>query len=123
MILLSPITPRPFRLNRVMPACCSWHQAGTGLVRAFDSIHLPFPLLTRPCFFVACSGWETLRLPMSATRVLPLPDRLTMACPQSFKLEAFLSRVRITTAASYNKVRASVSPHLDILPLRSTSPD
>ena len=27
------------------------------------------------------------------------------------------------TAASYNRVRASVSPHLDILPLRSTSPD
>ena len=59
----------------------------------------------------------------SATRALPLPDRLAMACLQSFKLEALLSRVRITTAASYNRVRASVSPHLDILPLRSTSPD
>ena len=59
----------------------------------------------------------------SATRALPLPDRLAMACAQSFKLEALLSRVRITTAASYNRVRASVSPHLDILPLRSTSPD
>jgi hypothetical protein len=59
----------------------------------------------------------------AATRALPLPDRLAMACPQSFKLEAFLSRVRITTAASYNRVRASVSPHFEILPLRSTSPD
>ena len=36
----------------------------------------------------------------TATRALPLPDRLAMACPQSFKLEAFLSRVKITTAAS-----------------------
>jgi hypothetical protein len=34
------------------PTCCSWHQAVTGVVRAFDSIHLPFPLLTRPCFFI-----------------------------------------------------------------------
>jgi hypothetical protein len=43
------------RLNDgiIGPTCCSWHQAGTGLVRAFDSIHLPFPLLTRPCFFIA----------------------------------------------------------------------
>jgi hypothetical protein len=48
----------------------------------------------------------------TATRALPLPDRLAMACPQSFKLEALLSRVRITTAASYDRVRASVSPHL-----------
>jgi hypothetical protein len=59
----------------------------------------------------------------TATRALPLPDRLAMACPQSFKLEVLLSRARITTAASYKRVRASVSPHLDILPLRSTSPD
>ena len=36
---------------------------------------------------------------------------------------ARLTRVRITTAASYSSVRASVSPHLEILPLRSTSPD
>src|ERR1700730_14578349 len=59
----------------------------------------------------------------SATRALPLPDRLAIARAQSFKLEALLTRARITTAASYNGVRASVSPHLDILPLRSTSPD
>jgi 2-methylcitrate dehydratase PrpD len=32
-----------------------------------------------------------------------------MACPQSFKLGALLSPVRITTAASYIRVRASVS--------------
>ena len=59
----------------------------------------------------------------SATRALPLPDRLAIARAQSFKREALLTRDRITTAASYNRVRASVSPHLDILPLRSTSPD
>jgi hypothetical protein len=58
----------------------------------------------------------------SATRALPAPDRLAIACAQSFKLVALLTRARITTAASYTRVRASVSPHLDILPLRSTSP-
>jgi hypothetical protein len=46
----------------------------------------------------------------SATRALPLPDRLAIARAQSFKREALLTRDRITTAASYNKVRASVSP-------------
>ena len=53
----------------------------------------------------------------SATRALPLPDRLAIARAQSFKREALLTRDRITTAASYKRVRASVSPHLDILPL------
>src|SRR6516225_9392222 len=57
----------------------------------------------------------------SATRALPLPDRLAIACAQSFKLEALFNRVRTTPAASYIKVRASISPHFDILPLRSTS--
>src|SRR5262245_45177944 len=32
-----------------------------------------------------------------------------------------LTRVSSTTAASYRSVRASLSPHLDILPLRSIS--
>ena len=59
----------------------------------------------------------------NATRALPAPDRLAIACAQSFKLEALFNRVRTTPAASYIKVRASVSPHFDILPLRSTSPD
>ena len=59
----------------------------------------------------------------SATRALPMPDRLAIASAQSFNSEAFLTRVMITTAASYNKVRASVSPHFDTRPLRSTSPD
>jgi hypothetical protein len=59
----------------------------------------------------------------SAARALPAPDRLAIACAQSFKLEALFNRVRTTLAASYIKVRASVSPHFDILPLRSTSPD
>src|ERR1700741_3934891 len=59
----------------------------------------------------------------SATRALPLPDRLAIACAQSFKLEALFNRVRTTPAAWYIKVRESVSPHFDILPLRSISPD
>ena len=59
----------------------------------------------------------------SATRAFPGPDRFAMACAQSFKGEARFTRVKITTAASYNNVRASVSPHRDILPLRSISPD
>jgi hypothetical protein len=36
---------------------------------------------------------------------------------------SFLTLVRITPAASYSSVRVRVSPHLDIRPLRSTSPD
>ena len=59
----------------------------------------------------------------SATRALPIPDRLAIAWAQSFNAEAFLTRDKITTAASYIRVRASVSPHREIRPLRSTSPD
>ena len=58
----------------------------------------------------------------SATRALPIPDRLASASAQSFSPEAFLTRDKITTAASYIRVRASVSPHREILPLRSASP-
>ena len=50
-------------------------------------------------------------------------DDFRTAFLKGFRLEAFLRRVRITTAASYNRVRASVSPHFEILRLRSTSPD
>ena len=59
----------------------------------------------------------------SATRALPAPERLAIAPAQSFKLEAFFIRDRITTAASYSRVRARLSPHREIRPLRSTSPD
>ena len=58
-----------------------------------------------------------------ATRALPGPDRFAIAAAQSLKPEAFLTLVRITPAASYISVRVRVSPHLDIRPLRSTSPD
>jgi hypothetical protein len=59
----------------------------------------------------------------SATRALPIPDRLAIACAQSLRAEAFFTRDKITTAASYIRVRASVSPHREMRPLRSTSPD
>ena len=52
----------------------------------------------------------------SATRALLGPDRFAIASAQSLKREARFTRVKITTAASYNSVRASVSPHRDILP-------
>jgi len=60
-----------------------------------------------------CRITDSLRA--NATRALPGPDRFAITCAQSFRLEARLTRVRITTAASYSSVRASVSPHLDIL--------
>ena len=68
-----------------------------------------------------CRITDSLRA--SATRALPMPDRLAIACAQSFNGEARLTRVSSTTAASYSSVRASVSPHREIRPLRSTSPD
>ena len=59
----------------------------------------------------------------SATRALPIPDRLAIAWAQSFRPEAFFTRDKIITAASSIRVRASVSPHREMRPLRSTSPD
>ena len=68
-----------------------------------------------------CRITDSLRA--SATRALAMPERFAMASAQSFKRDARFTRVKITTAASYSSVRASVSPHREILPLRSTSPD
>jgi hypothetical protein len=65
----------------------------------------------------------TASLRANATRALPGPDFLAIASAQSFSGEGRLTRVKITTAASYISVRARTSPHLEILPLRSTSPD
>src|SRR5215469_7018111 len=59
----------------------------------------------------------------SATRALPAPDRLAIDRAQSLRTKARLTRVINTTAASYISVPASASPHFDILPLRSISPD
>ena len=64
----------------------------------------------------------TVSLRANATRALPEPDRRAIASAHSLSLEPRLTRVRMTTAASYISVRASASPHLDILPLRSISP-
>jgi hypothetical protein len=52
-------------------------------------------------------------------RALPAPDRLAIACAQSFKLEALFNRVRTTPAASYTSKcarayrRTSISCHCD----------
>ena len=69
-----------------------------------------------------CAGSPRASGPARRAPCRPL-TRLAIACAQSFRPEARLTRVRCTTAASYISVRASVSPHFDILPLRSTSPD
>jgi hypothetical protein len=59
----------------------------------------------------------------NAIRAFPAPDRLAIASAQSFRPDARFTRVISTTAASYISVLASVSPHFDILPARSISPD
>lgn len=65
----------------------------------------------------------TVSLRANATRALPGPDRRAIASAQVFKLQGRVNRVRMTTAASYISVRARLSPHLDMRPFRSISPD
>jgi len=74
-----------------------------------------------PEHHMRCKMTESFRA--NATRALPTPDRLAIASAQSFRPEARFTLVISTTAASYISVRASVSPHFDILPARSISPD
>ncbi len=59
----------------------------------------------------------------SATRALPGPARSAIARAQSFRCSARFTRWRITMAASYMSVRAKASPHPEMRPLRSISPD
>jgi hypothetical protein len=54
---------------------CLRYRAGAALERALGSIHFPPRILTRPCFFNACSEREALRLPISRP---PTPARLNV---------------------------------------------
>ncbi len=47
-----------------------------------------------------CRATDSLRA--NATRILPMPYRFAIACAQSFRLEARLTRVSSTTAVSYS---------------------
>ena len=80
-----------------------------------------FQLKGSPDRHTLCRMTDSLRA--SAVRALPGPHRLAIASAQSLRREARLTRVRMTTAASYINVRARWSPQRDILPLRSLSPD
>ena len=68
-----------------------------------------------------CRITDSLRA--KATRALPEPARRSIASAQSFSGSDRFTRWRITTAASYMSVRARPSPHLEMCPLRSVSPD
>src|SRR4051794_11313706 len=63
------------------------------------------------------------QLACKATRALPEPERRSIASAQSFRCSGRFTRCRITVAASYKSVRARPSPHLEMCPLRSVSPD
>ena len=68
-----------------------------------------------------CRITDNLRA--KATRALPEPERRSIASAQSFRCSDRFTRCRITIAASYMSVRARASPHLEMCPLRSVSPD
>ncbi len=51
------------------------------------------------------------------------PLRSANFVAQSFKRDGFLVQLIIVDAAEYNNRRISQSPHLDILPDQSTSPE
>ncbi len=59
----------------------------------------------------------------AATAAFLCPLRSANFVAQSFKRDGFLVQLINVDAAEYNNRRISQSPHLDILPDQSTSPD
>src|SRR5271170_2795097 len=120
-ILCSPgptyaVSPHPRPVGQLpVPA-----SAGTDLVDQAD-VGCSDQRNGSPEHHIRCMMTESFRA--NAMRALPAPDRLAIASAQSFRPQARFTRVISTTAASYISVRASVSPHFEILPARSTSPD
>ena len=51
------------------------------------------------------------------------PLRLASLIPQAFKADHFGTRVSSTLAASNRYVRSIASPHFEIRPVQSTSPE
>src|SRR5215475_1354183 len=74
-----------------------------------------------PSTHMRCRMTASLRA--TATLALRSPLRLVSLMPQAFSADHFGTRVSSTPAASNRYMRSMASPHLDIRPDQSSSPD
>src|SRR5262249_30782649 len=74
-----------------------------------------------PSIHIRCRRTASLRA--TATLALRRPLRLASLMPQAFSADHFGTRVSSTLAASNRYVRSMASPHFEIRPDQSTSPE
>src|ERR1700761_6851156 len=74
-----------------------------------------------PSVQIQCRMTASLRA--TATFAFLAPPRFINRTPQAFSADHRLVLVSSTPAASYKQVRTNPSPHLEIRPVRSNSPD
>src|ERR1700745_1064693 len=89
------------------------HQAATSLL--FDQLN------SVPSTHMRCRMTASLRA--TATLALRSPLRLVSLVPQAFSPDHFGTRVRSTPAASNRYMRSMASPHFEIRPDQSISPE
>src|SRR5689334_1745844 len=90
------------------------HQAATSLL-LFDQLN------SVPSTHMRCRMTASLRA--TATLALRSPLRLVSLVPQAFSADHFGTRVSSTPAASNRYMRSMASPHFDIRPDQSSSPE
>jgi hypothetical protein len=110
--------PPPSRQGRHFPLCC-----GNPVVRYARYAIASFldQLNSVLSIHIRCRMTASLRA--TATLALRSPLRLASLIPQAFSADHFGTRVSSTPAASNKNIRSMVSPHFEIRPDQSTSPE
>src|SRR5579863_9272545 len=110
--------PPPSRQGRLFPPCrgnpvvSPYALRGSLLVDQLNSV---------PSIHMRCRMTASFRA--TATLALRRPFRLVSFAPQAFSPDHFGTRVSSTPAASNRYMRSIASPHFEIRPDQSTSPE
>src|SRR5579863_7836958 len=111
--------PPPSRQGRLFPPC-----RGNPLVSPYARYAAAFfvdQLNSVPSIHMRCRMTASFRA--TATLALQRPFRLVSFAPQTFSPDHFGTRVSSTPAASNRYIRSMASPHLEIRPDQSISPE
>src|SRR5208282_6446443 len=91
------------------------------LLMRYAATFLVDQLNSVPSIHMRCRITASLRA--TATLALRSPFRLTSLVPQAFNVDHFCTRVSSTPAASNRYMRSMASPHFEMRPDQSISPE
>src|SRR5262249_8744225 len=109
----------PSRRGLLSPPCCG--NPVISFYARYAAAFLVDQLNSVPSTHMRCRITASLRA--TATLALRSPLRLASLIPQAFSADHFGTRLSSTSAASNRYVRSMASPHFEIRPDQSTSPE